>query len=106
MTAGFRGDSTFFVHFFIGTVILITASVLGLATVQWAILILGLTVVLSAEMFHQVLKTILKRFGHHFPDEVERAIRIASAGVFVAILGAVLSIGLIFGERLSQLFGA
>lgn len=103
-TAGFRSDSTFFVHFFIGTVILVTASVLGLQTLQWSMLILSLTVVLSAEMFHQVLKTILERFGHHFQSEVNRALRIACAAVFVTILGAVLTIGLLFGQRLSQLF--
>ncbi len=105
-TAGFRSDSTFFVHFFIGTVVLVTASILGLPVVQWGILILALTVVLSAEMFHQVLKTILHRFGHHFQAEVDRAMRIACAAVFVTILGAVLTIGLIFGERLSQLSGS
>ena len=104
MTAGFRADSTFFVHFFIACVIVTTALVLGLGTLQWAFVILALTVVFSAEMFHQVLKTILDRFDHHFTADFRRAMRIASAAVFVAILGAVLSIGLIFGQRLTELF--
>ncbi|MCH8830515.1 MAG: hypothetical protein IID45_13140, partial [Planctomycetes bacterium] len=45
-----------------------------------------------------------KQFGHRFSDDVQRAVRIGSAAVFVTILGAVLTIGLLIGERLSQLF--
>ena len=104
MTAGFRGDSIFFVHFFTASVVIATAFALGFETIYWTILIIALTVMLSAEMFHQVLKTILKQFGHHFSDDVQRAVRIGSAAVFVTILGAVLTIGLLIGERLSQLF--
>ncbi|GAB4159008.1 MAG: hypothetical protein Tsb009_36260 [Planctomycetaceae bacterium] len=103
-TAGFRSDSTFFVHFFIGSVLVATGLILGLHTLQWSIFVLALTVVLSAEMFHQVLKGVLKNFSHHFSHEMTHALRIASAAVFVAILGAVLAIGLVFGERLSELF--
>ena len=103
LTAGVRGDSTFFVHFFIGSVVVVTGVVLGLEILQWGLLILALTMVLSAEMFHQVLKAMVKNFGHHFSDDVNRAMGIASAAVFVTILGAVLSVGLLFGERISQL---
>jgi len=105
MTLGFRRDSTFFVHFFISSVVVAAGLVLGLNLLQWGVLVLSLTSVLAAEMFQQVLKTILETLGHHFPDSAKRAVRIGSAAVFVTVLGTVATIGLVFTQRLMQLFG-
>ncbi len=105
ITLGFRGDSSFFVHFFITTVVITTAFVLGLGLLQWVALILALTMVLMAEMFQQVLKTILSSLGHHLADTARRAEHIGTAAVFVTFLGAVVTIGLLFTQRLAQLFG-
>lgn len=105
VTAGVRRDSTFFVHFFIASVIVAAAFVLGLTLIQWTILVLTLTMVLTAEMFQQVLKTILAQIGHHFPEAAQRAERIGGAAVFVTFLGAVVTVGLIFSQRFAELFG-
>lgn len=105
MTLGFRGDSSFFVHFFITTVVILTAFVLGLSLMQWVALILALTMVLTAEMFQQVLKTILGSLGHHLSHTARRAENIGTAAVFVTFLGAVVTIGLLFTQRLTELFG-
>ncbi|MFQ5731588.1 MAG: diacylglycerol kinase [Planctomycetaceae bacterium] len=104
VAAGVRSDSTFFVHFFIASVIVAASLVLGLSVLQWTIVVLTLTMVLTAEMFQQVLKTILAQIGHHFPEAAKRAERIGAAAVFVSFLGAVITIGLIFSQRLSVLF--
>lgn len=105
MTLGFRADSTFFVHFFTGSIVVAVAIVLGLTTLQWTILILSLTLVLSAEMFLQVIKNITQSIGHHFEETAKKSERIGTAAVFVTILGTVLAIGLIFGQRLTELYG-
>lgn len=104
VAAGIRRDSTLFVHFFIATAVLAGAVVLGLSLMQWCIVVLALTLVLTAEMFQQVLKTILESLGHHFPEASRRAERIGTAAVSITILGTVILIGLIFTERLMQLF--
>ena len=105
ITQGFRGDSTFFVHFFAVSMILAGALVLGLSLIHWTMLVLALTLVLSAEMFHQALKFLLQSVGPHFEKSAETALRIGTAAVFLAMLGAVIVIGLIFVHRLLQMFG-
>ena len=104
LTLGFRRDSTLFFYFFVTSVVVAGGLVLGLAFVQWSMLVLSLTIVITAEMFQQVLKVILDALGHHFPESAQRAERIGSAGVFVAFFGAVVTVGIIFTERLMNLF--
>lgn len=85
--------------------IVVTAGmVLGIGLIPWAILVLTLTVVLVAEMFYSVLKSILHNIEHHFPKPTQQAIHMGRAAVFLTNLGAVITIGLIFGGRLVQIF--
>ena len=104
ITLGFRSDSSFFVHFFTGCIVVTAGMVLGIELIQWTILVPTLTVVLAVEMFHSVLKSILLNIEHHFPKPAQKALRMSTAAVFVTNLGAVITIGLIFGSRLVQIF--
>jgi len=104
LTLGFRGDSSFFVHFFTGTIVLTAGLVLQIELIHWTILVLAFTMVLASEMFYSVLKTILFNIGHHLPEQMRRAIHLGTAAVLVTYFGAVLTIGLIFGRRLFQIF--
>ena len=72
---------------------------------QWTIVILALTLVLSAEMFNQVLKALLTDFGRPRDDSARAALRMAVAAVFVAITGSVIVIGLILGQAAVEMFG-
>jgi len=101
---GLRGDGAFFVHFFSASIVISAAFLLGISLVEWMILVLSLTFVLSAEMFRQVLKALLERVGHYFDDSARTALRIASAAVVVAITGASAAIGLIFVRALADVF--
>jgi undecaprenol kinase len=78
--------------------------VLGISLLQWTIVILALTLVLSAEMFNQVLKALLLGFGRPVDDAARAALRIAVAAVFVAITGSVIVIGLILGQAAVEMF--
>ena len=49
---GVRGDSVFFVYFFLTSATIAASVVLGISLLQWTVVILALTVVLSAEMFN------------------------------------------------------
>ncbi len=105
VTYGVRGDSTFAIHFFAGSVVVATGFVLGVPLRQWTTIVLALTIVLSAEMFHQVLKTLLEAVGHHLGDSARRSLRISTAGVYVTIAGAVSCLALVFAQRLWEMFG-
>lgn len=73
VTLGFRADSTFFVHFFTGSIVVAVAFVLGLTMIQWTVLILSLTLVLASEMFLQVIKNITQSIGHHFEETARKS---------------------------------
>lgn len=101
---GFRRDCTFFVHFFVGSIVIATGFVLKLELWQWVTVVLSLTMVLTAEMFQQVLKTILEAVGQYVPEAARRAERIGAAAVFVAIVGTAITVGMIFAQRLVEVF--
>lgn len=105
ITHGFRGDSTLFGYLFAGSVVVTTGLVLGLSLSQWTLLILAMTVVLSAELFQQALKAVLPSGETESSPSFEKGLKIGTAGVFVAIGGAVLVVSLIFGSRLVEMFG-
>ncbi|HET6326174.1 MAG TPA: diacylglycerol kinase [Planctomycetaceae bacterium] len=102
---GIRSDSAFFVYFFLSSATIAACVVLGISLIQWTIVILALTLVLSAEMFNQVLKALLTEFGQPRDDAARAALRMAVAAVFVAITGSVIVIGLILGQAAVEMFG-
>lgn len=104
ISQGVRGDSTFFVHFFLTCLIVTSALVLGIPFMHWTVLILAMTVVLAAEMFHQVLKSVWEHLGHHFEEPAQKSLRMGTAAVFVTMAGASLCITIIFAQRIWQMF--
>jgi diacylglycerol kinase len=101
---GIRSDSAFFVYFFLSSATIAACVVLGISLIQWTIVILALTLVLSAEMFNQVLKALLTEFGRPRDDSARAALRMAVAAVFVAITGSVIVIGLTLGQSAVEMF--
>ena len=95
-----------FLHFFSGSVILVTAVVLNISPIEWTALILSLTLVMTAEMFNKVLLAIGKHVDRHSTAPLLNDLRIGTAAVFVTIIGGVLTIRLIFGRRVWELFSA
>ena len=81
------------------------ALVLGLSVLEWAVLVLALTVVLAAELFNKVL-TILCRRAILVGDETLKHIAsIGTAAVISTMTGSLVVVGLLFGRRLSILLG-
>jgi diacylglycerol kinase len=101
---GVRGDSIFFVYFFLTSATIATSVVLGISLLEWTVVILALTVVLSAEMFNQSVKALFAVRGRPVDDAARTALRIGSAAVFVAIAGSILTIGLILGKAAIEMF--
>ncbi|MBX3436579.1 MAG: diacylglycerol kinase [Planctomycetaceae bacterium] len=101
---GMRSDSTFAVHFFVGTVVAAAAFVLDFAVIEWAVLILSFTIVLSAEMFHQLMKVLGNEEAELLSARSREALRIGTAAVMVTILGSLTVSGLLFARRLLALW--
>jgi diacylglycerol kinase (ATP) len=102
---GLRVDGTLFVHLFVMSGILAAGAVLGLGTLQWALLVLALTGVLTAELFHQMLRMLWKEAGHHLPPHVRNAARIGTAAVVMSSVGAIVVLVMLFAQRIVHLRG-
>ncbi len=104
LTLGVRGDSIFFVYFFLTSATIAASLVLRISLLQWTVVILALTVVLSAEMFNQSVKSLFLCLGRPIDESAKAALRIGSAAVFVTIVGSILTIGLILGKAALEMF--
>ena len=103
-TRGVRCDSAFFIHFFGICIVVAMACVLGVAWMQWIAIIGCLTVVLTAQMFNQAIKSIANVQNETPLPHIERALAIGTAAVLVACTGSILILTLIFCQRLIVLF--
>jgi diacylglycerol kinase (ATP) len=102
---GIRTDSTQFVHLFIGLTVVVAGMVLGLGLTQWAIVSLSITLVLSAEMFNQMLKLLWKDAARDLPFESRNAIRVGTGAVLLTTVGASLAVLLVFAQRIREMQG-
>ena len=83
-----RGDSSFFAHFYRGTLIVIAAAMLGVDFRGWCLLVLGACLVLLSELTHSAVDTLARAVGDPEEFRLKAAREIAAAGVLVAAVGA------------------
>ncbi len=83
-----RGDSSFFAHFYRGTLIALTAAMLGINQWGWCLIILGAALVLTAELGHSAVDTLARAIGDPEEPRLKTAREIAAAGVLVAAIGS------------------
>jgi diacylglycerol kinase len=102
---GVRGQSSFFVHFFIAAAVITTAAILGMSLLEWCLLLLCITLVLAAEMFNSALESLAKAVTDRLDPHVGRALNIGSAAVLIAAIGAAVVGAIIFGNWLRNLPG-
>lgn len=100
---GVRGQSSFFVHFFIAAAVVAAAVTMNCSLVEWCLLVLCITAVLVAEMFNSAIEALAKAITGEFDRQVGAALDIGSAAVLLTAIGASIVGGIIFGNRLGQL---
>ena len=106
LKAGVRGQSSFFVHFFMSALVVATGVALGVdSQAEWGVLILCITVVLPAEMFNSAIESLARAITSEVDPHVGTALDIGSAAVLVASIGAALVGAAIFTNRLGALMG-
>ena len=97
---GVRGQSSFFVHFFVAAAVIVAAFVLKCQLAEWYALLLCITLVLAAEMFNSALESLAKSLRRDYDPHLADALDIGSAAVLVASIGAVCVGTLVFLNRL------
>jgi diacylglycerol kinase len=88
LKAAIRGDSSFFAHGYRGTLITITAALLGVDQRGWCLLVVGACLVLIAELAHSAVDTLARAIGDPEEPRLKTAREIAAAGVLVAAFGS------------------
>jgi diacylglycerol kinase len=83
-----RGDSSFFAHGYRGTLIAITAALLGIDQRGWCLLVLAASLVLIAELAHSAVDTLARAIGDPEELRLKTAREIAAGAVLVAAFGS------------------
>jgi diacylglycerol kinase len=101
--AGVRGQSSFFVHFFLTAAVVVAGIILKVTLVEWCLLVLCIAGVLTAEMFNSALESMAKAITGEKDPHLGNSLDIGSAAVLLASVGAALVGGVIFINRLGIL---
>jgi len=100
---GVRGEGSFFVHFFCAISVVAAGFVLGLSLPQWGLVLVCITMVLSAEMFNTALERLGAIIDEKPNPRLGEVLDIASAAVLITAVGAAAVGALVFLSRLSEM---
>jgi diacylglycerol kinase len=100
---GVRGQSSFFVHFFIALSVVAAGVALGVSLIEWCLLVVSIAGVIAAEMFNSALESMAKAITGENDPHLGNSLDIGSAAVLVASIGAAVVGTIIFGHRLVAL---
>jgi len=100
---GIRGHSSFSVHFFCTALVLAAAGALQCSLEQWALLLVCIGVVLTAELFNSAIETLHRGLDDLTRERTWQALDIAAGAVLMASATAALVGLLIFGAQLMRL---
>ena len=100
-----RGQGSFAVHGIMAALVVVCGFFFGVTRLEWCLLILCITLVLSLEVMNSSLESVAKAVDVRFNPQLGRALDMASGAVLVASLGAAI-VGLaIFVHRLLVCLG-
>jgi diacylglycerol kinase len=85
---GIRGQVNFFVHFFAAGAVIAAGAVLQIGPVAWAILLLCIGLVLTAELFNSSLEILFRGLDEPTRSKSWPALDIAAGAVLCASLTA------------------
>ena len=95
----FRGESSFFAHFFAAALVVVAATALGADRVEWCLLLLCIAGVLTAEMFNSAIERLAKAIDQNYNVHLRDALDIAAGAVLTAGFGAA-AVGIVVLGRL------
>jgi diacylglycerol kinase len=99
---GVRGHSSFFVHFFFAALVCVAAFVLRCTTTDWAILLLCIVLVLTAELFNSAIETLFRGLDQELRDRIYPCLDIAAGAVLIASITAAIVGIIVFMNRLLE----
>jgi len=89
-----RAEVSFFVHLFVTAIVLMTGLQLSLSRLDWALLVLSIAGVISAELCNTAIERLARAITGKENPEIRDALDMASGAVLAASFGAAV-VGLI-----------
>jgi diacylglycerol kinase len=83
-----RTQNSFLVHLPVAGAVLVLAAGLQIQLWGWTVLLLCITIVITAELFNTSLEILVRRLHPNRHDEIGRALDVAAAAVLTAAIGA------------------
>jgi len=102
---GVRGQSSFFVHFFVAALVIAAAIALRASAMQWGLLIFAIGLVLTAELMNSAIETLFHSLDPRIKERGWRALDIAAGAVLLASITAAAIGLLVFVPLLGELIG-
>ena len=102
---GVRGQSSFFVHFFFGVLVIAAAIVLRCPLEQWCLLLLSMGFVLAAELFNSAVEALFRGLDDETKERAWRSLDIAAGAVLLASIIAAVVGCFVFGAQLLRQWG-
>ena len=96
---GGRGQRSFWVHIPLAVVVLALAALLRCELWQWSVLLLCITMVISAELMNSAVEELAKAIDLNHNPTIGRALDIASGAVLSAAIGAAVVGALVLGGQ-------
>lgn len=102
---GMRGQASFRVHLFAAAAVIAMAAVLRMHPWQWAVLLLCIAVVLTAELFNSALESLSRAITAEHNDHVGQALDVAAGAVLTAAIAAAAVGTIVLLNRVSEMAG-
>jgi diacylglycerol kinase len=100
---GIREQNSFRVHFAFALAAIVTAVVFRVSLIEWCVVLMCITGVLTAELFNSALEFMAKAITDEQNLHLGLALDIGSAAVLVAAMGSVIVGSVIFVNRLGAI---
>jgi diacylglycerol kinase len=101
----FRTQRSFWVHLPVAVAVIIGGMLHGVSQIEWAILILCIAIVLSAELFNTALEYLSQAITDDEDEHIRNALDVASGAVLVASIGALVVGCLVLVTKLAVALG-
>jgi len=98
---GMRGHSSFCIHFFAGTLVILLAAALGCSQLEWSVLLICITLVIGFELANSAIETMVRAFPAEERFRFSPALDVAAGTVLfvsiaVSVIGAAILLPRIF----------
>jgi diacylglycerol kinase len=96
---GVRTESSFAVHFFMATLVVVSAAILRCTPHEWCLLLFAIGGVLTAELFNTCIETLFRGLDAQSRERSSKCLDIAAAAVLMASITAAIVGILVFAHR-------